>query len=304
MRVAAHDEGEIRRIVTLAAGRDEGQIAREDLPLPGRAPPADAPREVREAELGELVREPGLDVRELEVGHDLARLAFRKLEPDAQRALAAGDLRRQRQPFAPRGDVGVVEPHEQAAFRLLPVLQRRGREIAAQVQRGGELGRRRAFEPETMAAEPALQAQLDAIEDELRGIALIVVPGDQRVADHDLRLVQDPLGEPQIVGRLRRIDLDSRHVQDAGAVAPDREPWAVDDELLQAQLEQGQRRPRDDEPHFRKLEQRRRAGEPRSCTRKPSMTNFGFHPSQPAVNAAISTGCPSCCASMDASRSR
>ena len=42
----------------------------------------------------------------------------------------------------------------------------------------------------------------------------------------------------------------------------------------------------------------------RSSTRKPSTTSFGFHPSQPVVSTAISTGCPSCRDSTLASVSR
>ena len=94
-----------------------------------------------------------------------------------------------------------------------------------------------------MAAETVLESELHAVEHELRGVAEVVVPGDQRVADHDVALAQDPVGEVRLVGDLRRVDLDSRDLEYPRAVAADREARPLDHELLEAKLHQRERRP-------------------------------------------------------------
>ncbi len=242
---------------SLCAGRrHERELVGEELVLRRCVPPAGTARQVREAELRQLLAELRLDVGELEIGNDLARLAARELEPDAHRPLAARDRRRQRKPFAPRGDVGVVEPYIQAALRVLPRPRHGAADLAAQIERRGQLRRRRPFETETMVAELAFQPELDAIQHELRRVAQIVVPGDECVANHDLALAQDPVGHPRIVGRAVGIDFNAGNVEQPGPIAADRQPWAVDRELFQAQLEERQRRPRDDQIDFRQLEQR------------------------------------------------
>ncbi len=64
-----------------------------------------------------------------------------------------------------------------------------------------------------MVAKPALEAKLNAIEDELRRIAEIVVPRDERVANDDLALAQDPVSHTRVVDGPVRIDLDARDME-------------------------------------------------------------------------------------------
>jgi len=113
-----------------------------------------------------------------------------------------------------------------------------------------------------MAAETVLQTKLHAVEHELRRVALIVVPQDQRIADDDFALAQHPVGKRQFVRRLRRIDLDSGNVQNPRTIAPNRQPRALDDQFLEAKLEQRHRRPGDDQfdPGQQKKRHRGRTG--------------------------------------------
>ncbi len=130
--------------------------------------------------------------------------------------------------------------------------------ITAQVERRREVGGRRASQSEPVMPEPVLQPELDAVEHELGRVAQVVVPHDERVADHDFALAKNPVGDLQFVVHLRRIELESRDAQDAGAIAPDGKPRPVDDEFLQAELGEEQRRPGDD--HFQLGEQQERRG--------------------------------------------
>jgi hypothetical protein len=91
----------------------------------------------------------------------------------------------------------------------------------------GEIVRRRALESEAVVAEPALEAKLNAVEHELRRVAQVVVPHDQRIADHDLALAQDPVGDRQLLARLLGIEFEPGDPQHAGAIAADRKPRAL-----------------------------------------------------------------------------
>ena len=157
---------------------------------------------------------------------------MRDLGPDAQRPLAASDLSRQWQPFTPRSDVRIVKSDVKAPLRVLPVLHRCKLDVAPQIEGCGKSGGRGALQSEPMASKLALEPELDSIEHQLRRIALIVVPSDQRVVDYDLTLAEKPVGQRQFVRHLRGIDFDSRNTQDARAIAPDRESRPVDNQLL------------------------------------------------------------------------
>ena len=258
----AQRELEVRRVEPLAAERREGQVSvKSSLPLSLLRHPA-RPDKCARSSSGTPSAEPRLDVGELEVSDDLPRLTLRELEPDAERALAARDLAGERQPFAPSRDVGIVEPHEKRSFCMLPILDRVALEIAPNVDRCRELRGRCALESEPVAAEPILHAELDAVEDELRRIAQIVVPGDQRVANRDVMLAQDPVGNRGFVRDLRRgrWSMPATCKRLPGPVAADRESRPLDDELLEAELHQRQRCPRDDQLDLRQIDQRRRGG--------------------------------------------
>ncbi len=108
-----------------------------------------------------------------------------------------------------------------------------------------------------MMAEAMLQPDLYLIEHELRRVAQLVVPDDQRVLDDDLALSQQPFGESGVVRRQVRIDLDAGDAQATLDVPPYRQPRSVDNELAQPELEQRQRRPRDDQIDAGQFEQRR-----------------------------------------------
>ena len=125
-----------------------------------------------------------------------------------------------------------------------------------------------------MTAETALQAELHPIEHELRRAPQVVVPRDERVADHDLALPPQPIGERAVVERLLGIDRDAGDADAAARVAAHRQLRPVDDQFAQAEVEQRQRRPGHDQVDARQLEQRAgRAGRaianPQPADRQP-----------------------------------
>lgn len=96
-----------------------------------------------------------------------------------------------------------------------------------------------------MMPEALLEPQVDVIEHELRRVAQVVVPRDQAVMDDDAMLAQQPVADARVALRRRRIDLDAGDVNAPGSVAPHGKPRTFDVDLLQAQLEEWQRRPCD-----------------------------------------------------------
>ena len=159
-------------------------------------------------------------------------------------------------------DVGVIEPHVRPAGRALPIPERLAVDLGPQVDRGGEFGRRRAGEADAIAPErQVLHPELHAVEHELRRVAQVVVPGDQGVADEDPPLPQQPVGERRVVGSAARGRIRvPATCSTPRAVAAHREPRPLDHQLLQAQLHQRQRRPRQRDVDLGQLEQRRFAG--------------------------------------------
>jgi hypothetical protein len=255
----SHRQREVGRLHRLPAGSRERELTQIELALALGIAPADAARERGKRELGKIAAHRRPNVGEREIGDDVARLARVELEPHPQRALAARDRERQRQPFAPRGDVGVVEPRVETTRDVSPPRARIAVPFTAQIDRRGELRRRRSGQPDPVMAEAAFEAKLNRVEHELRGVAQIVVPREQRAANLDVRLTQQPFGEARVVRRLVRVELEAGDMEHTGAVAPHGEPRPLDRELLQPKLEKRQRRPRDGQLDLRELEQRRRA---------------------------------------------
>src|SRR5207248_63878 len=117
----------------------------------------------RQRKLGKIIRQTRAHVGELDIGDDLAQLSLGEGEPAAQRALAAIDFHGQRQPFAPGGDVRVIQTCVDLAFGTLPFAKGPADEIAAHIDRSGKLRGWTARQSEAMAAEPALETKRDLV---------------------------------------------------------------------------------------------------------------------------------------------
>ena len=243
-------------------------------------------------------------VLELHVGRDVDRLGLSEIHPDAQRALATFDRQRKRKPVAPRGDVGVIEAQVQLALQLVPVLQRFAGHVGAKLDRRGEVGRRYSGQAGLMATESLLETKRDVIEQQLRRLAVFVVPRDQRVTDDDLRLAHQPVRDGGIVGALVGSALDAGEVQPSRRIAAQRKPRTFDQQFLEAQVEERQRRPRNEQVDARQRRAARCRPAARARTRKPRTDSFGFQPSQPVTRPSISTGWPMRLASHCAMSSR
>jgi hypothetical protein len=250
--------GPARAPVPLGAKR---KAARRELALAAFVLPRHVTAEVREIELRQVRRDPGANARELEVGHDVGRLAAGHVEPHAYRALARFDRLEHRQPLPPQPDVGIVEAGIEAALDIAQVLERCRGDVAAQVDRRRQGGGRGSDEAEPQMPEALLDAQGDAVEHELRRAVQVVGPRYECVAHDDFALAQDPVREPAVGAALDlRIDLEARDLEPSLRVAADRKLGPLDRQLLEPQIERDERGPRDQHVHLRQQEHRRARG--------------------------------------------
>ncbi len=138
--VAVERQREVGRRQRRAVDGAKRQRARMQRALTIVVLPADPAGEVRQAERRQLRLEARVDIGKLQVRDNVARLPVRDVDPEPQRAFSGLDRKRQRQPFAPRGEVGVVEAEVEAPLHLVPVRRIQRGDIAAQVEWSGELG--------------------------------------------------------------------------------------------------------------------------------------------------------------------
>ena len=194
--------------------------------------------------------------RQHEIRGEVAWFAVLELEPQSKRPFSGIDGQRERQILAPRRNVGVVETQIKVAVGFLPIRGCKIDDITAQINGRGELGGRHPGETKTMVAEAVLEAKLHLIEHELRRFAKLVVPGDERIADDDLPLAQQPVAEQRVFARPLGVDRHAGDAKPSAGIAADRKFRAVDDELAQTEIEQRQRCPCDDQIDARKIQQR------------------------------------------------
>jgi hypothetical protein len=288
---ACERHAQVRRRERRAVRKRERQLLRRDARLRIGAPPLDATAEMGERQRRKAVAQCRADILELEVGRYVDGQRIGEIDPHAKRTLAALDRHRERQPLAPRGDIGVIEAHVELALQLVPVLQRFAGHVGAKLERCGELGGRNAGQPGLMPSEALLEPEGDVVEQQLGRLPVFVVPRDERVADDHLRLPHQPIRDGGIVAGVAAFALDAGEMQPPCRVAAHRKPWTLDQQFLQPQLEERQRSPRDDQ-----VDARQSSNTPRSSsfarTRKPRTESFGFQPSQPVTKLSISTDWP------------
>ena len=117
-------------------------------------------------------------------------------------------------------------------------------QLAAHVERGGELGWRLRPERETVPEQAVAQHEIERRQLEQRRSPQLVAPAHARVADPDLPLQQHPLGDSRVL-RLRRMQLDARHVELARCVAPDFQARPVEHERIEPRRSDQRRNPGD-----------------------------------------------------------
>jgi hypothetical protein len=111
-----------------------------------------------------------------------------------------------------------------------------------------------------MAVEAVLHPELDALELQRRRIALLVEPRDCAVVNQNPPLPQQPVGERRVLVPLRRIESQPGDMQYSLLVASYRELRPVEHRLLETQIDEQQRRPRDRKVNLRQCQQRRAVG--------------------------------------------
>jgi hypothetical protein len=214
-------------------------------------------------------REPAFDLRQRERLHvrcqaqrhlaqrqvdgRAARLALAQVEPGAQRAVAFAEIERQRDVAAQLAHVGARQVGVQRAAPVPPVArvaQQRLGEAAAQREPLAPFGGRRRIEPQLVPAQAVAHDQLHVGERQRRRVVLLVGPAQRAAADHELGLLEEPVGGAAVVAGARPAEVEAGDEHPPVGVAPRLELRPLDEQLLEAQLqgEQRARRQRGDDP--------------------------------------------------------
>jgi hypothetical protein len=96
-------------------------------------------------------------------------------------------------PGAPDGEVGVVDLDEYLPVPQLQLAEMAAVKVPAQVDRGGQSGRRRGSEAEAVLATVVVEAEIDRFENQRRRLPHGVLPGHGRAADANSFLRQNPV---------------------------------------------------------------------------------------------------------------
>jgi hypothetical protein len=221
----------------------ERQAAHAEIVAARGLAPVDPAAHVRDLEHRQVARQARADIGERDVGGGLGDPARGERGPQAQRAVAAAHVERIIHPGAPAGEIGRSQLGIDAAAPVGELPHARAGEPRAHLQPGPELARRARRKAGRVLVAVILQAEIQRRELERWRLAGLVLPFDFGVADHDLALAEDPVGEPAVVLVAR--DADPGHVELAAGIAPHRQLGAVDHEGVQAQLAREQRAPGD-----------------------------------------------------------
>ena len=202
---------------------------------------------------GDLLERERLDARvqaqrdraQGDVERDAGRLAAAHLEPGAQRAVAFAQLERQRNAPTQLAQVGARQLSVGVAAPEAPVAalgeQRLG-EAAAQAEALAPARGRRRIEPQVVLAQAVANHELDVAQDQRRRLARVVEPAHGAGADHELVLLEEPLGGAAVVLAPGRAgEVETGDPDPAALVAPHVQARPVDQELREARLQRQQR---------------------------------------------------------------
>ena len=192
-------------------------------------------------------------------------LAVLQIEPAAQRAHAFADLERQRDIPAQRAHIGARQVRVGGAAPALPVAaarEQRLREFGARAETITPFGGRCRVDPQGVLAQAIAHDDLHVGEAQWRGPALLVGPAQRAAADHEFALLKEPVGGCVVrvfVSGFGTAEFEPGDEDAATRIASNFELRAVDQQLLEVQLEREQRARRDRREHARQA-QRGRAG--------------------------------------------
>ena len=195
---------------------------------------------VGQRNVGQILGQPHVGVAHREIGRHAADPPLGEFEPGAQAAGTVG-IERVIDPLAPGAKVGVVEAGVNLASPLARLCRIAAPQIAPHVEGRRKARRRLGHQPETVACAAVFEAEFEFVEHQFVGPAQRVAPLQAGVADHDLALVEQPLGEvaAPAIGFHRQTGDGNLPV----GLTADRQIRRIDLQAPQAQAEQQQRTP-------------------------------------------------------------
>ena len=209
---------------------------------PGRQETGAEPtRHALQVELRQVLRQAQVNIVQREVGGQVAQAAVGKARPGAHGTAAMWQGKRVVEPGTPHRQIGVVDLDKRLTLPGLCLLDTPAAEITAQIDSGGEFGRRHGGQAEAMLSPIVVEGEVDVLENQWRGLALGVLPDHRRPLHPDASLRQYPVRHATVATILA--DRDPRDIEAAVHVAAQMQGWLGDLQQAQAQLPVRNRRP-------------------------------------------------------------
>ena len=217
----------------------------------------EAALDLLEGQRFDVLRQPQGHRAQGQVDGGGVRLAVFQLEPAAQRTHAFAQLERQCHVLAQLVHVDARQAGVGAAAPAPPVgaaRQQRLREAGARGEAVAPRGRWGRFEVNVVLQQAVAHHQLYVAQYQRRGLALFVGPAQRAATDHELVLLEKPVGDGVAAFRTGAADLEPGHEDIALRIAPQFELGAVDQQLFEAQFERQQRARRNRRKHTRQAQ--------------------------------------------------
>ena len=190
-----------------------------------------------------LGRQPQGHLAQRQVQRGAIDLAIGHFGPQAQRAVALGQLEGQVDVAAQLRHVGARQRGVGGARPVAPVAraaEQPAAELAAQRKALAPGRRRRGIQPQCVAVQAVADDQVHVAEHQRGQAAQLVCPAQRAAADGQLMLFKQPVCRGVAVRALGVRQLDAGHEDAPLCVAPHVQRGRVDQQLFQAQLQRQQ----------------------------------------------------------------
>ena len=246
----------------LAVTGGEGQPVDGQGHAAGRALGHEAPAQLLKCQRLQGRRQAHRDVAHRGLQRQRQRQRLVPVDPGPQRGLAMLQADRQVHMLAQAVDIHLGQVGIQRALPALPVAgprQQRAARQRAQRETLAPAGRRGGVQAELMPAPGVAHHQQHVVELQRRSTTQLVHPAQHAAADHQLVLLEQPVGRSAAIHRriargLGQVDIQPGHMPAALGVAPHLQARVLDQQLLEAQAQRQQGRHRQRRRHLRQAQ--------------------------------------------------
>ena len=241
----------------LAVAGGEGQALHRQSHAGRRPVGHKTPAQLQKGQWLEIARQAHRHVLHRGVQRQRLRQGLVPVDPGAQRGLAVLQIHRQIDLLAQAVHIDLRQVGIERAFPALPVAGPRQQRAACQRPQREALapiGRRRGVQAELMLPPGIAHHQQHIPQLQRRRAAQLVHPAQHAAPDHELMLLEQPVGRRAAVHRSAGFGRPAAQVQPghmpaAAGVAPHLQPRILDQQLRKAQAQRQQRRHRQRRRH-------------------------------------------------------